>query len=78
MLCIRSEILNDVPTPAEDEDLRRAYQMQRLVERMGRGKDGADDDAQSLALEWTRGGCVSEDVYRSLLERFRGTLRSTG
>jgi hypothetical protein len=63
MLCIRSEILKDLPTPAEDQELRREYQMQRLVERMGRGNDGADDSVESLALEWTRGHCVSEDLY---------------
>jgi len=74
MLCIRSEILKDLPTPAEDQQLRREYQMQRLVERMGRGNEGADDSVESLALEWTRGGLASEEVYQSLLSRFRGAL----
>ncbi len=76
MLCIRSEILLDVPTPAEDQGLRREYQMQRLVERMGRGKDGPDDSPESLAIEWARGN-AAEDVYQSLLARFRGALRSS-
>jgi hypothetical protein len=75
ILCIRSEILEDLPTPAEDQELRREYQMIRLVERMGRGNDGADDSVESLALEWTRSGSASEDVYQSLLGRFRGSLR---
>jgi hypothetical protein len=52
--------------------------MQRLVERMGQGKDGPDDSTESLALEWTRGGCVAEDVYRELLTRFRTSLRLGG
>ena len=75
MLCIRAEILKDLPTPAEDQELRREYQMLRLVERMGRGNDGPDDSVESLALEWTRVGLASQDLYRSLLSRFRGTLR---
>jgi Domain of Unknown Function (DUF349) len=76
MLCIRSEILANVPTPAEDQELRRAYQMHRLVERMGRGSDAADDSVEGLVLEWTRGGCAAENAYQSLLRRFRGSLRS--
>jgi hypothetical protein len=76
MLCIRSEILLGVPTPAEDQGLRREYQMHRLVERMGRGHDGTDDSLESLALEWARGN-AAEDVYQSLLGRFRGALRSS-
>jgi hypothetical protein len=74
ILCIRSEILKDLPTPAEDQALRREYQMHRLVERMGRGSDGADDSVESLILEWTRSGFASKDVYESLLSRFRGSL----
>jgi hypothetical protein len=76
MLCIRSEILKDLPTPAEDQELRREYQMLRLVERMGRGNDGTDDSVESLALQWTRGNSASEDLYRSLFARFRGSLVS--
>jgi hypothetical protein len=78
MICVGSEILEDLPTPAEDQQLRRDYQMQRLVERMGRGNDGADASVESLALEWTRGNCASEDAYRSLLARFRDALRLSG
>jgi hypothetical protein len=74
MLCIRSELLKDLPTPAGDQELRREYQMQRLVERMGRGLEGLDDSVESLALEWTRGSSASEDVYETLLRRFRGAL----
>jgi hypothetical protein len=74
MVCIRSEILADLRTPAEDQELRRNYQMQRLVERMGRGRDGADDSVESLALEWTRGNAASVEVYQSLFDRFRSSL----
>jgi hypothetical protein len=76
MLCVRSEILIDLPTPLEDQELRRDYQMRRLVERMGRGNDGADDSVESLSLEWTRSNSAPEDVYRSLFARFNASLRS--
>jgi hypothetical protein len=75
MLCIRSEILKDLPTPAEDLELRREHQMLKLVERMGRGNDAADDGVESLVLEWTRCHCVSEDLYQSLFARFRSSAR---
>jgi hypothetical protein len=76
MLCVRSEILIDLPTPVEDQELRRDYQMRRLVERMGRGNDGADDSVESLSLEWTRSNSASQDVYQSLFARFNASLRS--
>jgi hypothetical protein len=76
MLCVRSEILIELPTPAEDQELRRDYQMRRLVERMGRGNDAADDSVESLSLAWTRSSSASEDVYQSLFARFSGSLRS--
>ena len=76
MLCVRSELLIDLPTPVEDQELRRDYQMRRLVERMGRGNDGADDSVESLSLEWTRSSSAPEDVYQSLFARFNASLRS--
>ncbi len=36
-LCIRAEILTDQPTPAQDQTLRREYQVQRLIQGMGQG-----------------------------------------
>jgi hypothetical protein len=77
LLCVRSEILAGLPTPAEDQELRREYQMQRLVERMGRGNDEAGDSVESLLLEWTRGNSAPQDAYQSLFARFRGSLRSS-
>jgi hypothetical protein len=77
LLCVRSEILADLPTPAEDQELRREYQMRRLVDRMGGGNDRADDGVESLALEWTRSNSALEDVYRPLFARFRGSLQSS-
>jgi hypothetical protein len=70
LLCIRSEISGDLPTPAEDQALRREHQMQRLTRRMGqRGEDGADD-WETLSLAWVRVGPVAPIAYQSLLARF--------
>jgi hypothetical protein len=71
MLCIRGEILADLPTPPEDQAQRRDYQMRRLVERMGQRSEAAEDDFESLVLEWVRAGAVAPPTYDSLLERFR-------
>jgi hypothetical protein len=50
--------------------LRRSYQMQRLVERMGQGREAGADDWENLALEWIRVGPVEEALRQALLERF--------
>ncbi|HEY3852565.1 MAG TPA: DUF349 domain-containing protein, partial [Steroidobacteraceae bacterium] len=70
LLCIRSEILADRATPPEDLELRRSYQMERLVQRMGQGGEARPDDADALALEWVRVGPVSAQTREALLERF--------
>ena len=70
MLCIRSEILTDTATPAEDQGLRREYQVQRLVQHMGRRSD-TPDDLDAMVLEWVPIGPVPAATYDSLLARFR-------
>jgi hypothetical protein len=70
ILCIRNELRADLPTPPEDQELRRTYQMQRLVERMGQGREAGDDAWETLALEWIRVGPVEGELRRALLERF--------
>ena len=71
MLCIRGEILTDVPTPPEDQALRREHQMRRLIERMGQRSETAADNFETLALEWVRAQSAEPAIYESLLERFR-------
>jgi hypothetical protein len=70
MLCIRSEILADLATPPEDQALRRDFQMQRLVRRMGQHGEAGADELDAMALEWVRVGPAAADVYESLLARF--------
>ena len=69
-LCIRSEVHDQRPTPEEDQELRRNYQLQRLVRSMGRGEQEAASDWETLALEWVTVGPVEPERYDSLLARF--------
>ncbi len=71
MLCIRAEIGSDKPTPAEDQELRRAYQLQRLVQTMGQGAASGSSDWKSLVLEWVPVAPAAPEVYAALLECFR-------
>lgn len=71
LLCVRAELLADLPTPEEDLELRREYQMQRLVESMGRGERATPADFDGLTLEWLAVGPVAPVVHDTLLERFK-------
>jgi hypothetical protein len=72
LLCLRSELLTDKPTPPEDQTLRREYQVQRLVQHMGQRNDANSDSLDALAWEWIRVGPVSAEVHEPLLARFLG------
>lgn len=71
MLCIRAEILTDMPTPPEDQALRRDYLLQRLVQGMGQGLRAEETSSDSLVIEWVSAGPVEDAVYQPLLQRFR-------
>jgi hypothetical protein len=71
MLCIRAELMTDSETPAEDQPLRREYQMQRLVASMGRGERPTPADLDTLMLEWLAVGPVDTTVHDALFARFR-------
>ena len=71
MLCVRAEILSDLPTPVEDQPLRREYQLQRLVQNMGQGARTDETHLDALAIEWASAGPVEEATYQTLLHRFR-------
>jgi Domain of Unknown Function (DUF349) len=70
MLCIRCEIYSEMPTPPEDEALRREYQVQRLMHGMGQGSLADDGDWDAMMLEWIRIGAVLPAVHESLQSRF--------
>ncbi|MGQ0620624.1 MAG: DUF349 domain-containing protein [Panacagrimonas sp.] len=71
MLCIRAELLTDMPTPPEDQALRREYQLQRLVQSMGQGVRVDETRLDTLVIEWVGVGPVEEMAYQPLLQRFR-------
>lgn len=70
MLCIRGEIAAELPTPPEDQALRREYQLQRLVQGMGQGLEPTSNVWEALALEWVSVGPVAAAAHESLLARF--------
>jgi hypothetical protein len=72
LLCIRAEVLADRPTPAEDQALRREYQVQRLIQGMGQGITADSTQLDTLTMEWLRVGPIEESTYLRLLERFKG------
>jgi hypothetical protein len=75
MLCIRAEILTDLASPAEDQPLRREYQVQRLIKNMGQGARADRAELDSMALEWIAVGPTDEATYLPLLERFKRCRR---
>ncbi|HEY4211007.1 MAG TPA: DUF349 domain-containing protein [Steroidobacteraceae bacterium] len=78
-LCIRAEIAAELPTPAQDQPLRREHQVQQLIQTMGQGmgndRSGGDEPLNALTLEWIGVGPADETVYSSLTERFRECRR---
>jgi hypothetical protein len=71
MLCIRAEVLTDLPTPPEDQPLRRDYQLQRLVQSLGQGVRADETQLDTMAIEWVGVGPVEDAAYEPLLQRFR-------
>jgi hypothetical protein len=67
---VRAELIAGLPTPPEDQELRREYQMQRLVAAMGQGERTGPGDLDELVLEWVAVGPVAADVDAALRERF--------
>ena len=70
-LCIRVEILAELPTPEEDQSLRREYQVKRLMQGMGQGLAADDSQLDAMTLEWVGVGPTEEKTYLALLERFK-------
>jgi hypothetical protein len=70
-LCIRAEILADMPTPPEDQPLRREYQVQRLIQSMGQGITADEAQLDTMAIEWIGVGPIDEATYLALLRRFK-------
>ncbi|WP_062059741.1 DUF349 domain-containing protein [Cellvibrio sp. OA-2007] len=65
-LTIRAEILAGLESPAEDKQVRMAYQVKQMQEAFGQ----RDSSFEPLVLEWIALGGVTTAVYLSLLKRF--------
>jgi hypothetical protein len=74
-LCIRAEVCTDLPTPPEDQALRREYQVKRLVESMGQGISREEARLDELTIAWVGAGPTEEATYLALLERFKRCRR---
>ena len=62
--------LRNVNRLAEDQTLRREYQVKRLIESMGQGVKAEDGQLDTLAIEWFAAGPVEAATYSQLLGRF--------
>ncbi len=74
MLCIRGELFGSTPTPAEDEALRREYQMRQLMQSMGQGSQTDERDWNSMLLEWVGIRAIAADPHAAFERRFRHCL----
>lgn len=70
LLCVRSEILSNAETPAEDKPIRTEYQLELLQKGLGSKEDPKQAKLQ-LAKEWAAVvPTESEAEYRELFTRF--------
>ena len=74
MLCVRAEILKERATPAEDEPLRREYQVKRLIQGMGQGRGAEEGDGRAMVTEWVGIGAIERRAHQELEDRFRQGL----
>jgi hypothetical protein len=77
LLCVRAELITGVPSPTEDTELRREYQMRRLVQSMQGGERVTPAELHDLVVEWIEVGPVDPVAHAALLARFE-RCRSAG
>ncbi len=69
-LCIRADILTDSATPASEQALRTAFQVNQLQQNFGRKAQDASAEFENLVFEWVAVGAVEEKDYEPLFARF--------
>lgn len=74
LLCIRAELLASIPSPAEDETLRREYQVERLMRGMGQGIQSDERDVEALLGEWIAAPAIEATRHDALEARFQQAL----
>lgn len=78
LLCIRAEILAELDTPAEDQQRRMNFQMNRLSEGLGQQQQkNHQEEKEALQLEWRCSRSVDSAVYSELEQRFAKALTQT-
>jgi len=78
LLCVRAELIAGIPSPAEDMELRREYQMQRLVQSMQGGERVTPAELHDLVFEWIEVGPVEAAAHAALLARFERCRAASG
>lgn len=69
-LCIRADILTDSATPASEQALRTAFQVNQLQQNFGRKAQDATSEFENLVFEWIAVGAVDAKDYEPLFVRF--------
>ena len=75
LLCIRLEVLTETESPAEDQELRMTYQVNRLSEGMMGTRSGSDSTSgqmSGLTQEWLAAGPVRREQKSALQNRWDG------
>lgn len=75
-ICIRAEALCGLPSPASDLELRRAFQLQTLVEEFGHARQDTQASMMELVNAWVGSGPVAAAAHEELAERFRHCVRA--
>ena len=73
-LCTLMEIISEIPSPAEDHDLRMQLQVNRLNQSLQTRKDQREEqwsEHENLMLEWCNTGPLSPEAYTQLNSRFQ-------
>ncbi len=69
-LCVRADILTDSPTPASEQPLRTAFQVNQLQQNFGRKAQDVAAEFENLVFDWIAIGAVETADYQSLFDRF--------
>lgn len=69
-LCIRADILTDSATPASEQALRTAFQVNQLQQNFGRKPQDAASEFENIVFEWIAVGAVDTKDYEPLFARF--------
>jgi len=69
-LSIRADILTDSSTPASEQALRTAFQVNQLQQNFGKKPQDVATEFENLVFEWIAVGAVETKDYENLFARF--------